>query len=145
MIFPRSFARKIAPPLKYAPQLSSPELSVGTQVVDARDRAAEAFRGRPDEPLRGGRVELAVGDRVDPAEAAAGLREALELAAGAQLHAHERAAPREQGRVDPLRRDAKALDAADLARREVARARARRRRGAAASAAASPVGAVRLR
>ena len=31
VIFPRSFARKIAPPLKYAPHVSSPEVCEGTR------------------------------------------------------------------------------------------------------------------
>ena len=119
MIFPRSFARKIAPPLKYAPHVSSPEVQRGDEVVDPRDRAAQPLRGRPDEPPRRARVEPRERDRLEPAEAGAGLGEALELAAGADLHAHERPARRQQGRVDPLGGDAQALDAPDLARAQV--------------------------
>ena len=116
----------------------------GEDVVDSRDRAAQPLGRGSDEALRGGRVELAVRDRVEPAEAAAGLREALELAAGSELHAHERPARCQQGRVDPLGGHAQALKAADVAASQVGE-RALERRGPQQRAGAEPGRRRRLR
>src|SRR5215217_2709022 len=90
------------------------------QVVDPRHRLVETLGGGADEALRGGRVEPGEGDRVDAAEAPAGLAEALEAAVMADLDAGDRGARRQEGRVDALRGEAEGLEAAEVAVLEVA-------------------------
>ena len=75
----------------------------------------EALCGGADEALRGGGLQAGDGDRVEMAEAGAGLGEALEGPVVAELDVDERGSAGEQGGVDALGREAKRLEPAELA------------------------------